>query len=102
MPGAAGRGRGRVRRRAATLLESILPRAGVLGGSAAQREVLEDTLVHALARSGQGDRAAAVLDERLSRPLARLHAGLDQRVDLRLSVDASRVRTTQPDADRIG
>ncbi len=52
---------------AATLLESTLPRATVLGGSAAQREVLQDTLVFALARSGQGDRAAAVLDERLSR-----------------------------------
>ena len=52
---------------AAQLLESTLPRAGVLGGSAAQREVLEDTLVFALARSGQCDRAAAVLDERLDR-----------------------------------
>jgi uncharacterized NAD(P)/FAD-binding protein YdhS len=57
---------------AASLLESLLPRAGVLGGSAAQREVLQDTLVFALARSGQGDRAAAVLDERLSRRLSPL------------------------------
>ena len=48
---------------AARELEATLPRAGVLGGSAAQREVLEDTLVYALARSGQGDRAAAVLDQ---------------------------------------
>ena len=29
---------------AAALLEVILPRAGVLGGSVAQRDVLEDTL----------------------------------------------------------
>ena len=59
---------------AARLLEDLLPRATVLGGSAAQREVLEDTLVFALARSGQGDRAAAVLDERLSRRLSPLDA----------------------------
>jgi uncharacterized NAD(P)/FAD-binding protein YdhS len=52
---------------AARLLEALLPRASTLGGSAAQREVLQDTLVLALARSGQGDRAAAVLDYRLSR-----------------------------------
>jgi len=52
---------------AARQLESLLPRAGVLGGSAAQREVLEDTLVYALARSGHGDRAAEVLDRRLDR-----------------------------------
>src|SRR3954471_10792326 len=51
---------------AARLLEDVLPRATALGGSAAQREVLQDTLVFALARSGQGARAAAVLDERLS------------------------------------
>jgi uncharacterized NAD(P)/FAD-binding protein YdhS len=52
---------------AATQLETILPRAGALGGSVAQRDVLEDTLVHALMQSGQGDRAAAVLDRRLGR-----------------------------------
>ena len=71
---------------AADQLESVLPRTVVLGGSAAQREVLQDTLVHALARSGQGDRAAAVLDERLARrasPLdARRRAGVSgRRVD---------------------
>ena len=57
---------------AARQLESLLPRAGVLGGSAAQREVLEDTLVYALARSGHGDRAAEVLDRRLDRRPSRL------------------------------
>ena len=65
---------------AARELEQVLPRAVALGGSAAQREVLEDTLVHALARSGQGERAAAVLERRLGRrtsPLdARRRAGL--------------------------
>lgn len=53
--------------RAVTGLEPLLPRAVALGGSAAQREVLEDTLVHALAMSGRPDRAAAVLDRRLGR-----------------------------------
>jgi hypothetical protein len=59
---------------AATRLEAVLPRAVALGGSAAQREVLQDTLVYALAQSGQGDRAAAVLDERLSRGASPLDA----------------------------
>lgn len=52
---------------AARQLEAVLPHATVLGGSAAQREVLEDTLVFALARAGHGERAAATLDRRLDR-----------------------------------
>ena len=59
---------------AATLLETILPRAEALGGSAAQRDVLQDTLVYALTRSGQGQRAAQVLDERLDRRASALDA----------------------------
>jgi uncharacterized NAD(P)/FAD-binding protein YdhS len=59
---------------AADGLTTLLPRTGVLGGSAAQREVLEDTLVYALARSGQGERAAEVLDQRLSRRSSPLDA----------------------------
>ena len=59
---------------AADRLTALLPRTGVLGGSAAQREVLEDTLVYALARSGQGERAAEVLDQRLSRRTSPLDA----------------------------
>ena len=51
----------------AAQLEDVLPRAAVLGGSAAQREVLQDTLVHALVRAGQTERAAVVLDDRLDR-----------------------------------
>ena len=39
----------------------------MLGGSAAQRDVLEDTLVYALAESGATAKAAEVLDRRLSR-----------------------------------
>jgi hypothetical protein len=59
---------------AATQLTRVLPRATALGGSAAQRDVLQDTLVYALARSGQGEQAAAVLDERLSRRASPLDA----------------------------
>ena len=55
-------------------LTAMLPRAAVFGGSMAQREVLEDTLVYALARSGQGERAAEVLDRRLSRRASALDA----------------------------
>ncbi|KQT93962.1 hypothetical protein ASG49_03185 [Marmoricola sp. Leaf446] len=59
---------------AADQLERLLPTAGALGGSAAQREVLQDTLVHALVRSGRGEQAAAVLDERLGRRTSALDA----------------------------
>ena len=59
---------------AATQLTRVLPTATALGGSAAQRDVLQDTLVYALARSGQGEQAAAVLDERLSRRASPLDA----------------------------
>ena len=57
-------------------VEAVLPRTAVLGGGAAQREVLQDTLIHALARSGQGDRAAVVLDERLARRVSPLDVRL--------------------------
>ena len=59
---------------AAERLTALLPRTGVLGGSMAQREVLEDTLVYALAQSGQGERAAEILDTRLSRRQSPLDA----------------------------
>ena len=45
----------------------LLPRAGVLGGSVAQREVLEDTLVYALTRSGQEQPRGRGARRRLSR-----------------------------------
>jgi uncharacterized NAD(P)/FAD-binding protein YdhS len=59
---------------AATQLDALLPRADALGGSAAQRDVLEDTFIYALAASGQADRAAAVLDRRLGRRSSPLDA----------------------------
>ena len=69
---------------AATKLEETLPRTVALGGSRAQRDVLQDTLVYALARSGQGERAAEVLDERLSRRVS----PLDARARARLAAPA--------------
>jgi hypothetical protein len=59
---------------AATQLESLLPRVDALGGSAAQRDVLEDTFIYALAASGQANHAAAVLDRRLGRRSSPLDA----------------------------
>ncbi|QMU76615.1 hypothetical protein GXW83_13550 [Streptacidiphilus sp. PB12-B1b] len=52
---------------AADLLRPLLPRLGALGGSAAQREVVEETLLHALARAGRTDEAARLLSARLDR-----------------------------------
>jgi hypothetical protein len=67
---------------AADGLASTLPRLVTVGGSAAQREIVEETLVLALVRSGRGDRAAALVDARLDRrpsPLdARRRVVLDQ------------------------
>lgn len=75
---------------AAERLERLLPGVAVLGGSAAQREVLEDTLVFALARSGQGEWAAVVLDQRLSRRASPLDARR------RAALTASMGRPTDP------
>jgi uncharacterized NAD(P)/FAD-binding protein YdhS/tetratricopeptide (TPR) repeat protein len=62
--GAVGRGQWES---AATLLEKLLPDLVHVGGTAAQREVLEDTLLHCLVKDGQSSRAAALLDHRLAR-----------------------------------
>ncbi|MCF6379927.1 FAD/NAD(P)-binding protein [Nocardioides KLBMP 9356] len=59
---------------ASATLTSVVARMAPLGGSKAQREVVEDTLVHALAMAGRGAEAAAVLDERLSRRSSALDA----------------------------
>ena len=59
---------------AASLLSDVVGRLDALGGSRAQREVVEDTLVHAWAMSGRGDLAAALLDHRLSRRVSPLDA----------------------------
>jgi hypothetical protein len=57
--------------RAADALTAIRPEAYRLGGSRAQREVLEDTLLAALVQAARTTEAAQVLTERLDRrPLA--------------------------------
>jgi len=52
---------------AITHLEFVRPHVFRLGGSAAQREVIEDTFVHALASAGRHAEAAEILSERLDR-----------------------------------
>jgi hypothetical protein len=52
---------------AADLLTEVLPRLVRVGGSAAQREVIEDSLLFFLVNDGQLAAAAAVLDARLDR-----------------------------------
>jgi hypothetical protein len=49
------------------ILEAIPSRLQALGGSAAQRDVVEETLVYALSVSGRGEDAASLLDLRLNR-----------------------------------
>ncbi len=53
--------------RAAQLLEPVCPQLVRIGGSHAQREVFEDTLVEAYLRAEQFDKAEAMLAERLAR-----------------------------------
>lgn len=52
---------------AAHELERLLPHLHDVGGSAAQREVVEETLLYALISAGRNDAARARLEERLSR-----------------------------------
>jgi tetratricopeptide (TPR) repeat protein len=59
-------GRGEYRR-AADSIEPVRPRFIELGGSRAQRDVFEDTLLEACFRAGQADRAGRLLAERLAR-----------------------------------
>lgn len=49
------------------ILESLLPAIVRIGGSHAQRELWEDTLIVACLRGGQGDKAAKLLSDRLHR-----------------------------------
>jgi hypothetical protein len=52
---------------AAALLTDVLPGLPRVGGSAAQREVVEETLLFCLVSGGQAERALALLDARLDR-----------------------------------
>ncbi len=49
------------------ILDPVAAEVVRLGGSGAQREVIEDTLLVALMRAGQTERAHALLDRRLHR-----------------------------------
>jgi hypothetical protein len=49
------------------LLEPLAAEVVRIGGSGAQREVIEDTLLVALMRSGETEKARALLDRRLHR-----------------------------------
>ena len=63
--------------RAASVLAPVAEKVVRLGGSHAQREVFEDTLIEAWIRAGEGEQAAALLAERLGRrPSARDEAWL--------------------------
>jgi hypothetical protein len=63
------------------LLADVYPVLVRVGGSYAQREVIEETLLYSLVCAGEAERALALLDERLDRrtsPLdARRRASLD-------------------------
>ena len=59
---------------ASATLTSVVRTMAPLGGSRAQREVVEDTLVHALAMAGRASEAATLLDQRLSRRPSALDA----------------------------
>jgi uncharacterized NAD(P)/FAD-binding protein YdhS len=52
---------------AAARLAVVVPAAGRLGGSAAQQEIIAETMVHALVESGQHDAARRILEQRLDR-----------------------------------
>lgn len=72
--------------RAVERLEPIAGEVVRIGGSHAQREVFEDTLLEAYLRSGRVERAKAMLEERLDRRpsprderwMARLPGGEDR------------------------
>ena len=59
---------------ACATLSGVVSTMAPLGGSKAQREVVEDTLVHALAMAGRTTEAADLLDRRLSRRSSALDA----------------------------
>jgi len=52
---------------AASLLADLIPALARVGGSAAQRDVVEETLLLCLVRAGRADRAVSLLDARLGR-----------------------------------
>lgn len=59
---------------AARILESALPELERLGGSHAQREIVEDSYISTCLRAGQAEKAAALLKARLRRRPSRADA----------------------------
>jgi hypothetical protein len=53
--------------RAIELMEPAMPDLVRIGGSHAQRELWEDTLIVACLRAGRGDKAAKMISDRLHR-----------------------------------
>jgi uncharacterized NAD(P)/FAD-binding protein YdhS len=76
---------------AARALESLLPGLVHIAGSAAQREVFQETLLFCLVKDGQFDAATDLLDTRLDRR----HSPLDQQRRQALAVSADEI-------DRVG
>ena len=52
---------------AVRLIRPLLPRLTPVGGSLAQREVVEDTYLYALVGAGRCEEAVALIDARLDR-----------------------------------
>jgi tetratricopeptide (TPR) repeat protein len=83
--------------KSAALLEPVCPQLVRIGGSHAQREVFEDTLLEAYLRAEQFDKAADMLAERLERRtfprdnfwLGRIQAGQGQGEQARASFAAA-------------
>ena len=65
---------------AAGQLAGLLPTLVRIGGSAAQRDVVEETLLLCLLRSGRSEEASAILTERLHRRPSPLDAGRQARL----------------------
>ena len=64
---------------AGEILQPVADQVVRLGGSHAQREVFEDTLIEAWLRAGEGERATSILAERLGRrPSARDQVWLER------------------------
>ncbi len=80
-----------------SLLDPLCPQLVRMGGSHAQREVFEDTLLEAYLRAEQFDKAEAMLDERLGRRasvrdtlwLGRTQAGQGRSEPAKASFDAA-------------
>jgi hypothetical protein len=78
-------------------LEPLGPQLVRIGGSHAQREVFEDTLLEAYLRAEQFDKAEAMLAERLARRgsardnfwLGRVQAGQGQRTQAQANFDTA-------------